>query len=446
MSRAISGRIASALILLLQGFWGGPIAHAGYYSVTDLAPPSGNFLDWTLASAINNHGVVVGQTYWPSHYSQGVIWDGANTQLLPSSASHYGYPVSSAQAINAAGQVVGVAYGEPSSRNGNPTAFLWSGGSSTNLGMLPGGTISYARGINDAGRVVGSSNSGQSGSVPVTWTSGVIAELPLIAGGVTGEAWSINGAEQIVGYLSAQPNVNQPVTWLNGMASLLPVPQGWTGGYAWQVNGMGRIAGAISTPADVVIHAAVWDQGAVIDLGTLPGFVLSNALDVNERGVVVGVASNPSQPYQTYHGFVWDTAHGLRDLNDLIDPASGWLLGHAFGINDRGQIVGLGISPSGAEHGFLLTPIAAPGVLGLLLVGSILMFIGRTVEADARLAGGADGRHAGSPSRRRRTMHKKRGFTYWIGASVVDARRLLGRPCALVAGRRANACSMSVSV
>ena len=30
----------------------------------------------------------------------------------------------------------------------------------------------------------------------------------------------------------------------------------------------------------------------------------------------------------------------MQDLNDLVDPSSGWVLTAAYGINDAGQIVG----------------------------------------------------------------------------------------------------------
>jgi probable HAF family extracellular repeat protein len=54
--------------------------------------------------------------------------------------------------------------------------------------------------------------------------------------------------------------------------------------------------------------------------------------------------------------FLWDDVNGMRNLNNLIDPASGWVLKVAFSINDQGQIVGMGTNPAGQKRGFLLTP------------------------------------------------------------------------------------------
>ena len=44
---------------------------------------------------------------------------------------------------------------------------------------------------------------------------------------------------------------------------------------------------------------------------------------------------------------------GLRDLNDLIPPNSGWVLKEARDINNSGDIVGYG-SINGVNHAFLL--------------------------------------------------------------------------------------------
>ena len=63
---------------------------------------------------------------------------------------------------------------------------------------------------------------------------------------------------------------------------------------------------------------------------------------------------------------------GMVDLNSLIDPTAGWDLLSANDINDAGEIVGVGVSPSGDEHGFLLVPnsVPEPPALSLLLAGA----------------------------------------------------------------------------
>ena len=62
----------------------------------------------------------------------------------------------------------------------------------------------------------------------------------------------------------------------------------------------------------------------------------------------------------------------MDDLNDLVDPASGWTLTVAQSINDSGWIVGYGTNPAGQTHAFLLTPVPEPSVLTVL--GSAALF------------------------------------------------------------------------
>ena len=61
----------------------------------------------------------------------------------------------------------------------------------------------------------------------------------------------------------------------------------------------------------------------------------------------------------------------MHDLNDLISLASKWTLGTATGVNDLGQIVGVGMI-SGVSHAFLLTPVPVPepGTALLLCLGA----------------------------------------------------------------------------
>jgi hypothetical protein len=60
----------------------------------------------------------------------------------------------------------------------------------------------------------------------------------------------------------------------------------------------------------------------------------------------------------------------MRNLNNMIDPALGWILIDARAINASGQIVGWGAGPAGGDGAFLLTPTSAqvplPAALPLL--------------------------------------------------------------------------------
>jgi probable HAF family extracellular repeat protein len=73
---------------------------------------------------------------------------------------------------------------------------------------------------------------------------------------------------------------------------------------------------------------------------------------INSRSEVVGFSMGTNGP----HAYLWK--HGqVIDLNSAIPADSGWILLFSESINDRGQIAGWGVNPSGEVHGFLLTPL-----------------------------------------------------------------------------------------
>jgi len=82
----------------------------------------------------------------------------------------------------------------------------------------------------------------------------------------------------------------------------------------------------------------------------LSGGTNSYAFGMNNSNSIVGTASSASGA----HAFLWQNGF-INDLNDLINPGSGWELREAWGINDSGQIVGWGMI-NGQAHAFLLTP------------------------------------------------------------------------------------------
>jgi uncharacterized membrane protein len=73
---------------------------------------------------------------------------------------------------------------------------------------------------------------------------------------------------------------------------------------------------------------------------------------MNDCDVVVGGYGPVAEQYRA---FAWGAAEGLRDLDSLVPPDSGWTLRSATAINDRGEIVGVG-KLRGRERGFLLIP------------------------------------------------------------------------------------------
>jgi probable HAF family extracellular repeat protein len=90
----------------------------------------------------------------------------------------------------------------------------------TDLGTLPGGQSSIAVGINNAGQIVGQSQTATGQFHPVLWENGTITDLGTL-GGTVGVANSINVAGQIVGQNQTAAGELHAFLWENGtMAEL----------------------------------------------------------------------------------------------------------------------------------------------------------------------------------------------------------------------------------
>lgn len=238
-------------------------------------------------------GVAVGHTFSPPG-SQAAVWRGAAAEFL-NLTDAFG------MAINATGQVAGSAL-----RNGKTTAFIQTGETTSWIG---GGPWSVAYDLSDAGNAVGTYQT---------------------AGGTfRGFSWSAGGGFSDIGHLG--------------------------GGSSWAraVNEAGAIAGSSLTGSGY-LHAFL-HAGGMIDLGSLGGN--SAAYDVNSSQHAVGYSYDAQGRSRA---FIWRGGI-MFDLNTLIDPEIGWTLEAAYGINDRGQIVGTGLW-DGDRRAFVLDPLIGYGL------------------------------------------------------------------------------------
>jgi probable HAF family extracellular repeat protein len=117
-------------------------------------------------------------------------------------------------------------------------------------------------------------------------------------------------------------------------------------GQAQGINNLDQVVGAH------VGHAFLWEDGSMIDLGTI-GTANSDAKAINENGQVVGQLTFPGG---VEHAMFWQDGE-IFNLNDLISSDSDFVLTNAYDINNKGQIVGHG-TINGEGHAFLLTPIS----------------------------------------------------------------------------------------
>lgn len=284
----------------------------------------------SFAWAINERGQVVGASENASGASRSVLW---NPPFVSEIGGLPGGTHSTATGINNAGQVVGLS--EVQTADGVVYhAFLWQHGTMTDLGPPEGSRDSYAYGINERGDIVGAITSWNGDWRPVLWRDGVLVTLELPPDAVSGAAWAINNRGQVAGDANFPDGNTHPVFWHQGKirdVGLPPSPGGsyapardvnnrgqllveGSSGYLWKagtwtellplsssfgtslvtaLNDRGQVVGGspIVHPDDptlALIHAALWDRGAVVDLGALVPGLSTMARAINNGGQVVG--------------------------------------------------------------------------------------------------------------------------------------------------------------
>jgi probable HAF family extracellular repeat protein len=225
-----------------------------------------------------------------------------------------GGPNSYAIAINQSGQITGYA-DVTGSDSGDSLyhAFLYSGGSMNDLGTVGGYTDSDGIAISSGGEVVGALYSSSLGTNSFIYLNGQISNLSTLIGlqDVTG----VNDSNHFIGYQSSGASY----VYMNGSLTSLGRPAGFDEALPKAINNAGQIVGAFDT-GGTEFNAFIWSNGV------------------------------------------------LANLNSDIAANSGWVLQQALDINDNGQIVGYGLNPSGYVHGYLLTPLPEPSGGAMILL------------------------------------------------------------------------------
>ena len=322
------------------------------------------------------------------------------------------------RAINNRGEVVGYVQSvEPSNRLGQVTlitrAFLWRNGTMTAPFRMFKSLNSDVIAFNNKGDILGRLSSRRDAHERcVLLRGGGVHELIPPHSGLFFEGIALNDMGQVVGHTATSTSDEDYRACLWGSLDKKPIIlQEGTGVFG--IDGSGRIglvqgktvdtesstcavslydhgtvtrigpqsgfqrvaASAMNRSGDVLLEAStsdwyeanfekvfLWSRGV---LTALPSLAEHNwggkgAASMNDSLVVVGSAGRVfGQPPHVKSGesaFRFDCRTGhYNDLNSLVPASSGWTLVRATGINDRGQIIGVG-QHNGKSEAFLLTP------------------------------------------------------------------------------------------
>ncbi|MBX6311547.1 MAG: PEP-CTERM sorting domain-containing protein [Isosphaeraceae bacterium] len=353
-TKQILGMVAALTPLIGGG------ARAEFYQITDLGPGT--------ATSVNASGQAAGFMGVPPHaalYSGGGVID---LGVLP------GFERSQASGINAAGQVVGSSTRQVGQQVVTH-AFLYSNGVTTDLHTLFGSaSSSTATGINAAGQIVGAVFSTPSLPRAFLLSGGTVTDLGVLPGRDRSFANALNASGQVVGYSGTPGVLGDAHAFLYSGGSMrdLGVLPGFSTSVANAINAAGQVVGYASRleGTDEVRHAFLYSNGVMTDLGVLSG-TYSEAFGINTAGQIVGSSfSSPFEPHA-----VLFNGGTVIDLNSLVLDGAGWTLQYAYGINDDGQIVGTGFF-WGQSRAFLLTAVPEPSTLVLTLAGGALLLLG----------------------------------------------------------------------
>lgn len=348
---AVTGLVVSAWC---AGALAGPLPDYKVVPILTLAPGG----DRIVPRAINNHGDVLGnRAGWDT---SAFVDRGGTLSWLPS----LGGIGTNAGDINDAGDVAYAA----GTADGWMHAALYRNGQVTDLAPLPQ-LSSSAGAISPSGRfAVG--DMGCAGCQIHAASFDGQGGVQDLGAGSSSRAWDVNDAGQVVG-IGYRDGTPRAFLVENGVVSDL----GDFGGdstSALAINQAGVIVGG-ADDANNVSHAFLYRDGAMIDLGTLYPNCTTAATALNDTGMVVGVGTYAST---SDTAFVWRNGV-MMDLNALLDPASGWHIDDARGINDIGQIAAHGCNAGLGVCGVLrldpLVPVPEPETYAMLAAGLALL-------------------------------------------------------------------------
>jgi probable HAF family extracellular repeat protein len=276
------------------------------WTLTEIGTLGGKYRDSSEATAINERGEIIASSCDAGDvYCQGFVWRHGVRERLSALPGPWGY-TSNAYAISDRGDIVGASYDD----SNDPRAVVWKNGSITALRRLRGAFASEALVVNAHGEIAGTSDdAARTGDHVVIWRDGMVVDLgappppsqgsdqyPLVN--------AINDHGQVVGSNQGVSGTPGQIVGLRAFATrhgkLVPLTPAGHKSEAEDINDRGWIVGSVWTTRGLE-HAALWRDGKVRDLGTLPPKAQSWAVAINDEGDVTGISGVKGG---TEHAFV----------------------------------------------------------------------------------------------------------------------------------------------
>jgi probable HAF family extracellular repeat protein len=314
------------------------VAHG--YRVTDLGTLGG---EQTVPYAINDAEDVVGQSQTLEGRAIAFLWRDGRMHDLGSLGAG-----STARGIDNAGQVVGGSWA--TTHLTTRRAARWTDGEMEVIAeeLFPDGGMAQA--VSKGGRIAIDCSTLCFLRSPIIWHEGEIVTLRSLPSYATpnGAVRGVNDHGAAVGTLRDHTDLFAAVIWRDGTPTALMVSR--TAAWANAVNDRGQVVGYVELHAGGAL-GVLWSDGNEHNLGHLGGGETS-AADLNESTAVVGWSLNVQRQRR---GFVWHEGV-LSTLSDLVHGEE-WVITDATSTNDGGSIVGVARNAAtGRQHAVILTP------------------------------------------------------------------------------------------